>query len=471
MPKHDATIIKQCLVIGLGRIGLPQALSLAQSGIQVYGFDHQIETVDMLQRGMTPFYEPSMQEYLRETQGKSFFPYASWQELHSFLPEMDAILFTVGTQAPTQKDILNNTKFDLQAYFTLLDHLFSSQIQLKKGVKLIIRTTLPLGSTDLLKHYLENTHGLEEGHDFYLAFVPERVTEGFMIDELKTIPKIIGVYSDAAFEPIRKLFAQKKEQVLRVRNPITAEFCKLTDNSYRSTIFSYANDIAMRASELDVDIKEVIDVVNDHYDRNHIPQPGFVSGYCLSKDPYIFELDFLKSEKKRDFHSVWYYGRKTNDYLIDFVAAKTCAHLNNNPNACVALLGLSFKENVDDFRLSHAFKLMEKLHAQGIQHFNVYDPYFNQNKYTTIPEEFLPYIHQSSTILAPQIFEHVDAIIVSTCHQAILEVDTIDKLTPLLAKTHQPCYLFDGWGCWEQAAHIKHIQYERIGYNPGKTTV
>ncbi len=468
MSKDEPTSIKQCLVIGLGRIGLPQSLSLAHRGIQVYGFDHHLETVEMLQRGDTPFDEPSMNDYLQQTSGKSFFPFASWEALHPFLPDMDAILFTVGTRAPTQQDVIKHTAFDLQAYYTLLDLLFSPPIELKKGIKLIIRTTLPLGSTDLLREYLETKHGLQEGNHFYLAFVPERVTEGFMIDELKTIPKIIGVYSEAAFKPISQLFADKKEQVLRVRNPITAEFCKLTDNSYRSTMFSYANEIAMRASELDVDVKEVIHVVNDHYDRNHIPNPGFVSGYCLCKDPYIFELDFLKQAKERDFHSVWYYGRKTNDYLIDFVVAKICAHLHNTRSACVAILGLSFKENVDDFRLSHAFKLMEKLTAQHIQHFNVYDPYLNQNKYTTIPQEFLPYINNSSTSLDKHILENVDAIIVSTCHQAVLDNSHLDKLTPLLSNTHKPCYLFDGWGHWDAAARIKHIQYERIGFNPDK---
>jgi UDP-N-acetyl-D-mannosaminuronic acid dehydrogenase len=457
--------INQILLIGLGRIGLPQSLTLANNGIKVYGFDCNPLTIEALNRGETPFYEPFMDESLKKNLGKSFFPFSSWESLNDYLPNMDAILFTIGTQAPSQLDAIDNVPFDLTEYFLLLDQLFSNKkAALKKGIKLIIRTTLPLGSTDKLKSYLEKKYSLKEGEDFYLAFVPERITEGQVMEELKTVPKIIGVYSDEAFEPISQLFQNIGGKIIRVRNPLTAEFCKLTDNSFRNTIFSYANEIAMHASELNIDVEEVINVVNNHYERNNIPQPGFVSGYCLSKDPYIFELDFLKNKPTRDFHSLWYYGRKTNDYLIDFVVAKVLKNLKNKEASTVALLGLSFKEDVDDFRMSHSFKIIEKLIAANVAHLKVYDPYLEQNKYTSIPKEYAPYIVGKANILDSAILTDVDAMILCIRHQQLLEFNKVNKLTELFSKTHQPCYLFDGWDSWEEAVKIKHIHYEGIGF-------
>jgi nucleotide sugar dehydrogenase len=464
------TEIQSVLVVGLGRIGLPQSLSFANAGIKVYGFDRNPATTAALKRCETPFFEPDMDKSLKNTIDKNFFPISSWEELDTYIQEIDAVLFTVGTQAPNLHDAINDEPFDLTEYFLLLDKLFSNKTKLKKGVKLIIRTTLPLGATDKLKNYLETTHSLKEGEDFFLAFVPERITEGAALEEFKTVPKIIGVYSDAAFEPISQLFKRVGGKIIRVRNPITAEFCKLTDNSFRSTIFSFANEVAMHASEFDINAEEVINAVNDNYQRNHIPQPGFVSGYCLSKDPYIFELGFLKNKIKRDFQSLWYYGRRTNDYLIEFTVARVMLHLKNPEHSCVAILGLSFNNDIDDFRMSHSFKIMELLIENGVKQFNVYDPNLDKNIYTTLPDTITPYIAIKSSILDKRLFTDVDAIIICDKHQLMHEADNVSTLTALFENTKNPCYLFDGWVVWKEARKIAHINYEGIGFKQYKSS-
>lgn len=468
METHDPTI--QCvLVIGLGRIGLPQALTLAHDGLTVYGFDRSPSTVSALMRAEVPFDEPMMAEYLKKTMGKMFFPLATWSELSIVLPKIDAILFTVGTQAPSVLDATNNEPFELGAYFSLFDQLITTKPRLKKGIKFIIRTTLPLGSTDRLKHYLESKHAIREGDDFFLAFVPERITEGCAINELKRLPKIIGVYSEKAFKPISGLFQSIGGKIIRVRDPLTAEFCKLTDNSFRSTLFSYANEIAMYASELNINAQEVIDAVNEDYQRNHIPQPGFVSGYCLSKDPYIFELNFLKNKSNRSFHSVWYYGRKTNDFLNDFIVKKVIDCLKLKENPCVALLGLSFKEDVDDFRMSHALVIMNQLINHQITQLKVYDPNLDKNKYTTLPQALSSYIVEKCDSLNQTFLTEVDAIIICNNHQPILALNELRHLTALLKHTHKPCYLFDVWRSWTKAIDISHIHYENLSFKNSGT--
>jgi UDP-N-acetyl-D-mannosaminuronic acid dehydrogenase len=452
------------LVIGLGRIGLPQALTLAHCGIKVYGYDRNSEAIEGLRKGNTPFYEPSMDKYLKATIDKSFFPYSSWVELHKHLCEIDAIIFTIGTSAPNEQDVLNKKQLDLSAFFRLLEQIFSDKATLKKHIKLIVHTTLPLGGTDQLKNYLETQHSLNEGKDFYLGFVPERITEGAAIKEFKYLPKIVGTYSDTAFEHIATLFDNIGAKIIRVKNPITAEFCKLTDNTFRSTLFSYANEIAMHASEFDVDVEEVIAAVNHHYERNHIPLPGFVSGYCLSKDPYIFELGFTKNKGKRNFQSVWYYGRRTNDYLVEFVVEKVLHQLKHPSTSCIAILGLSFKENVDDFRMSHSLKMIDLLIKNDIQKFKLYDPYLDKNKYTSLSNDMLLYTTTKSQILDTNFFSDVDAIILCDRHKDLCQMNKFKILNNLLKQTSKPCYLFDGWDIWEEAAKVRHIEYERIGF-------
>lgn len=469
MQKRHHNDIECVLVIGMGRIGLPQALSLAVSNIKVYGFDRNPDTSSDLYQLKTPFYEPSMEECLRQTLGKTFFPLSSWSQVQEQLPNIDAIFFAIGTKSPDNQDILQGRELQIPEYYILLDQIFTYKTVLKTGIKFILRTTMPLGATDTIKKYIEDKHSAKEGEDFFLAFAPERITEGHAIEELANIPKIIGVYTDQAFEPISRLFQKMGGKIVRVRNPITAEFCKLTDNAYRSTTFSFSNEIAMYASKFDIDSEEVIQAVNDHYNRNHIPKPGFVSGYCLSKDPYIFEQDFMKKSIGRDFHSVWYYGRRTNDYLIEYVITKVLNHLVSPKDSLVAILGLAFNANIDDFRNSHSFKIIERLIEAGVKKFNVYDPNLEKNKYTSLPEQFLSYIIHKNNNLDKAIFADVNAIIICDRHNSLIEVDNIDTLKPLLEGTSKPSYLFDGWDTWRAASHLDHINYEGLGFKERRT--
>ncbi len=453
--------IKTVLLIGLGRIGLPQALILANSGITVYGFDHNASIMQEFDKGQLPFYEPNMETYLRNSLNKTFHPIASWEKVTHYLSLIDAVFFVVGTQAPNAESVCQSETFDLSAYFVLLDKLFSDKKRIKKGIKLIIRTTLPLGGTDRLKEHIETQHGLMEGQDFYFAFVPERIIEGNALEELKTIPKIIGVYSDEAFHPIQLLFKKIGGKVMRVRNPITAEFCKLTDNSFRSTVFSYANEIALHAHHFNINVNEVIKTVNDGYKRNHIPKPGFVSGYCLSKDPYIFELGFLKNHK-RNFQSVWYYGCKANAYLIQFAVDHVLKNIKEAEHSVVAILGLSFKEEVDDFRMAHPFSIIEKLVENKLCNFKVYDPNLDKNKYTQIPEHLCKYIRYKSNVLDEKVLDQVDALIIATQHHSLVKMNTHTLLTQLVRNTKKPCYVFDGYAIWDQIKSIPNIRYESI---------
>ncbi len=287
--------------------------------------------------------------------------------------------------------------------------------------------------------------------------------------EEESLPQIIGTYSDTGYDKISQILRDVGGKKIRVRNPLTAEFCKLTDNAFRSTLFSYSNELAMYASELGINAREVLNAVNDNYPPNDIPPPAYVSGYCLTKDPYLFELNFLKYKKKRDFQSVWYYGRKTNDYLIMYTVLKILEHLKDPASSCVAILGLSFKEDSDDFRMSHSIDIIRSLINQGVKKFKVYDPYLETNKYTMLPKDLSPYITASGNTLTQDILTGVDAIIVASMHKPLREISNTD-LEHLLEKTKSPCYLFDGYNIWESAKKSSHIQYDSLGQSSEKQT-
>lgn len=454
--------MQKILFIGLGRIGLPQSLVFANKGFKVYGFDADPLVIEGIRRLQIPFYEPKVKSYLKKNLNKKFFPLSCWNEISNHLIDIDAIFFTIGTQVMGEQDALAKPQLDISGHYKVLDNIFSQKNKFKKTIGIIFRTTFPVGSTDLLKDYIESKYSIKESKDFYLAFIPERIIVGKTINEEESLPKIIGTYTDTAFKAAKKIFKKIGGKLIRVHDPKTAEFCKLTDNAFRSTLFAYANELAMHASGLGIDAKEVINAVNDGYARNHLPMPGYVSGYCLEKDPYIFELNFLKNKEGRDFQSVWYYGRKTNDYLTKYTVLKVLKHLKNPAESCVAILGMSFKGDTDDFRMSHSIHMIEMLIEHNVRKLKIYDPFLGKGKYTAFPEKFLPYLTATSDVLTEDFLTDVNAIIICTMHHSLLELSS-NKKVKLLAKTKKPCYLFDGYNIWGEAKKIPHMQYESLG--------
>jgi UDP-N-acetyl-D-mannosaminuronate dehydrogenase len=159
---------------------------------------------------------------------------------------------------------------------------------------------------------------------------------------------------------------------------------------------------------------EAIESADRGYERNQIPCPGPVSGYCLGKDPYLLELAFEEIAKKRGFGSVWFYGRRANDWLIEKIVTEV-----KGKNILVA--GLSFKENIDDYRYSHGIDIIRMLLAQN---YNVIvcDPFLNTNNYTKLPEDIIDKV-KGFTSLEDALNEKLDTIIFTTRHEEYNKFD------------------------------------------------
>lgn len=450
------------LFFGLGRIGLPQALVFASKGIKVYGYDLDKKLIGKLKHKKTYFFEPMMDEYLERYLDSNFFPIEDWQRV---INQVDYIVFTLGTKVPDASSCLTDKKLDVSLIENILMEIFDSKI--KKGIHLVFRTTLPVGSIDYFKSFLEKKFILRESRDFYISFVPERLAEGNAIHEEETLPKIIGSYTEKSFSMVQNLFNKIGGKIIRVPNPKTAEFCKLTDNTYRNTMFAYVNDLAVASHSLDIDLNDVLEAVNDEYDRNLIPKPGFVSGYCLGKDPYILEYSFPKKVSNyRNFDSLWYYGRRVNDFLYKYVVTETTKYLKPNSKkkqVIIGIIGLSFKENIDDFRMSHAFNILDEFIKSGFVRFKVYDPNLNKNKYTEISDKYKDYIIKSVNKLNMKWFSQIDILVVAHMHHEIKELNESKTLMKLIGDNE--LIVFDGWNVLRELTKLKNVKYQSIGFN------
>ena len=422
-------------IFGLGRIGLPISLVCADSGMRVIGIDINKTLISELKDGKTSFDEPGMQRLLDDTLGSTFFPKDQNDYITDDLKRAEYIMLAVGTGFAKYPQVP-----DLSILYSIIDQLVETGI---RGKTLILRVTLPIGTSERVISRIEAKTGFLEGKDFWFAFVPERIMEGIAVKEESSLPKIIGACSDQGFEKVKRFFEKVGGDIVRVKDPRTAEFIKLIDNSWRNTRFAYANELAYLAEDIGVDVTEAIRCANRGYERNEIPQPGPVSGYCLGKDPYLLEIAFENIAEKRGFNSMWYYGRLANDWLIEKVVEEVKGER-------ILVVGLSFKANIDDYRYSHSIELVRSLLSRGYD-VGVCDPYLGQNTYTSLPDDIsgrVKIYHSLATA-------GFDTVIFSTNHNEYVEMMPGDMLKGVK--------VIDLWNLYPDLKDSPEFEYAGLG--------
>jgi len=423
-------------VFALGRTGLPLSLICAESGFDVIGIDINEEVVKQIKNGETPFYEPGMKELLDKHLGKKFLP---TNKITKDVEKSDYFIIAIGTKFSRYPE-----KASLTNLYSVIEKIKKIGI---KGKTIIFRVTLPIGTTDEIKTILEED-GLKEGKDFFLAFVPERLMEGKAIEEEKNLPKVIGCYNDSSFEKVEKFFKQVGGEIVRVSNPRTAESIKLIDNSWRNMRFGFANEIAFMAEVNKINVNEVIRAANQGYQRNQIPSPGPVSGYCLGKDPYLLEKSFDEIII-RGFNSVWFYARRANDWLCKKIVRDV-----KGKNVLVA--GLSFKQDIDDYRNGHPTDIIDLLLSEE---FNVIvtDPYLDKSTYTKLSKHIDKVVKKMKFKDA---IKEADTIIFATAHKEYKELD----ITYFLKNIKKDVKILDLWNIFEgKLEDKKNIEYMGLG--------
>lgn len=427
--------MKVC-VFALGRTGLPLSLVCADSGFDVIGIDINEELVQQIKSGDLPFYEPGMKELLEKHLHNKFIPTTKITE---DVKNSDYYVIAIGTKF---------NRYPERGSLTNLYKVVNKIIDI--GVKnktLIFRVTLPIGTTDKIKERIEKK-GLKEGKDFFLAFVPERLMEGKAIKEEKNLPKVIGCYNDKSFEKVKKFFEKIGGEIVRVSSPKIAEAVKLVDNSWRNMRFAFANEIAFLSDVNRINAMDVLKAANKGYERNQIPLPGPVSGYCLGKDPYLLEMSFDKVIV-RGFNSVWFYARRANDWLCNKIVEEA-----KGKNVLVA--GLTFKQDIDDFRNSHSIDIIELLLTED---FNILvtDPYLDKTPYTRLPNHIDKNVKKMNFKDA---IKNADTIIFATAHKEYRELNLKD----FEKNVKKDVKILDLWNIYlGKLEKSKNIDYRGLG--------
>jgi UDP-N-acetyl-D-mannosaminuronic acid dehydrogenase len=335
-------------VIGLGRVGLPLALSFAERGMRVIGVDKDRERLEMVRAGRMPFKEPGTDELLARVP-------LDVSEHAADAAQADAIVLTLGT--PT----FSHIEIDMGDIRAVLDDLLPV---LRPGHLLVLRSTVAPGTTEFVAGYLEKKLGLTVGEDIFVAHCPERIAADRFMEEIGTLPTIIGGIGEASAQRCEALFSVFGAPI-RHTTPVQAELAKIWTNILRYATFALPNLLMMDCERYGANVFDVIDLINRDYPRGGMAAPGLTAGTCLRKD-------FAFSEERSNAPGMLLAVSRVHEsvplFLVDGIKRRLGGSLREKR---VAVLGMAFKRDTDDERdsLSHKIiRLLERELADVVAH-------------------------------------------------------------------------------------------------------
>src|SRR4051812_46610124 len=262
-------------VVGLGRVGLPLALSFADRGLDVIGVEREPAMLEQVAAGRMPYRETGTQELLeRVLTGGRLQTTRAVQDAAA----ADHIVLTLGTPAHVHIEI------DMSQIKQVVDDLLPV---LTEGQSLILRSTVAPGTTDFVAGYLAKKRGFVVGTDIFVAHAPERIAAGRFFEEIDTLPCIIGGVGERSAEVVADLFEVFDAPIVQT-TPVQAELAKIWTNILRYTQFALPNLLMMDCEQYGANVFEVIDLINRDYPRGGIASPGFTAGAGLRKDLPVF---------------------------------------------------------------------------------------------------------------------------------------------------------------------------------------
>jgi UDP-N-acetyl-D-mannosaminuronic acid dehydrogenase len=345
-------------VLGLGYVGLPTAALLATAGHQVVGVDTDSGVLSRLEKGEPHILdEPGLATVVRAAlQSGNLRPAAC--------PE-PAEVFVIAVPTPLRRDG-GSPRADLTA---VREAARAIAAQLRPGALVLLESTCPPGTTrDVVAPILYGSASADD-HMVDLAYCPERVIPGNILNELISNVRVVGGLTPRAAERAAVLYRSFVQGEIRLTDASTAELVKLMENTYRDVNIALANQLARIAERLGVDARGVIDLAN-HHPRVHLHRPGpGVGGHCIGVDPWFLV------ERFPEFTSLLRTAREVNDHVPVVVAEWIEALLAAVDHPKVALLGLAYKGDVADLRESPAVRVRDILQARGIASVATHDPY------------------------------------------------------------------------------------------------
>ena len=340
--------MKKIEIMGCGYIGLPTAVTFTLAGYEVCGFDINENVVNQLNAGHIHIVEPGLQEAMTEALGTG--------RLHFTTETEPADVFIICVQTP-HRDTPEGKRVSDMRFVEAAARSVGGV--LRAGNLCVLESTSPPGSTRLVESIVSEVSGLNPD-EFMTAHCPERIIPGRMLIELRENDRIVGATRPEAAEYARDIYTPVVTKgTIRVTDDLTAEMCKLVENTYRDINIAYANELSKVCDRLGIDVFNLIGLANCHPRVNvHTPGVG-VGGHCIAVDPWFIH------EKFEDITPLIYEARTINDGKPTWVADRIGQ--DTKPGSKVAVLGMSFKPNIDDIRESPSVTLAQILKARGYE--------------------------------------------------------------------------------------------------------
>ena len=397
-------------VIGLGRVGLPLALSFADRGLTVIGVDNDPMRLGAVSEGRMPFEETGAQQVLERVHASGRL------SLSERVPDAAGarhIVITLGTPS------FSHIEIDMRDIRSALDDLLGV---LGAGHSLILRSTVAPGTTEFVAGYLAKHRGFDIGEELFVAHAPERIAAGRFFEEIDTLPCIIGGVGPRSGEVVAELFSVFRAPIVQT-TPVQAELAKIWANILRYTQFALPNLLMMDCERHAANVFEVIDLINRDYPRGGIAQPGFTAGTCLRKD-------FAFSEERSAAPGMLLAVSRVNESVPLFLLEGVKRRLGSLADRKVAVLGLAFKAGTDDERDSLAHQLVRMLERE-LADVAVHDPHV-----------------ATPTVSFEEAIDGADVLVVATDHPEFRDPRT---LAAIAERASRDCLVVDPWNCWGAA--------------------
>ena len=351
--------VEICVVGGAGHVGLPLSIVFAGKRQRVLIYDVNQSSLDLISSGRMPFMEHGAETLLKQALSERYLTFTNCAER---VAAATTVIITIGT--PVDEFLTPSLRVVTRCFDELFPYLTEDQL-------IVIRSTVYPGVTDTLANYMQS-----KGKRLKLAFCPERIVEGHAIEELQTLPQIVSGTSAEAEEDAARLFLLIAPEVVRLA-PIEAELVKMFSNAYRYIQFAVTNQFYMIASAANVDYYKILDGMKRNYPRSkNFPNAGLTAGPCLFKDTMQL-ASFYRNQFGLGFQAML-----VNEGLPQFIVDRLDATYPLEKMS-VGLLGMAFKAESDDPRLSLSYKL-KKILAVRAKAVLTTDPYV-QNDPALLP--------------------------------------------------------------------------------------
>lgn len=389
-------------VVGLGYVGLPLAVEKAKAGFRTIGFDVQAEKVELVNQGHNYIGDVVDSDLARLVEAGKLSATTDF----SVIKDVDFVAICVPTplDAHQQPDIsyVESSAKSIAKY-------------LHKGMMVVLESTTYPGTTEeLIKPILESS-GLKCGEDFYLGFSPERVDPGNAIYKTKNTPKVVGGLGKDASEVISAMYeAVLQNKVFRASSPAVAEMTKILENTYRNINIGLINELAILCNRMNINLWEVIEAAKTKPFgfTAFYPGPG-LGGHCIPLDPYYLSW----KAREYGFHtSMIEASMMVNDRMPEYCVSRAGDMLNRRfkkslNGSKILVLGVAYKQDIDDYRESPAIRVIENLQKEGADTV-FYDPY--------IPK-FCEHgkVYEGEKELTTELVESADLVIITASHSNV----------------------------------------------------